>query len=191
MEEEGIYYYFKHADGRTRWSWPTRRRAMPTCPGGDDDQLRADAGRAPPRRPHLRPGRRARIIRPASSRCGTTASSCPGKTSRRPSRFSHTVSVGTVSPQARASRQRRISRSTTIPASTPSASTASIPAAATGPPTWRRSSRTTSAPSTIRMQAGDDARAAAIEGEGNVPQSGRGRTSSRWPITSTPTATTS
>ena len=42
--------------------------------------------------------------------------------------------------------------STTTPAATPSGSTASTPAAATGPRTCRRSSRTTPAPPSIRMQ---------------------------------------
>ena len=65
MEEEGIFYFFKHTDGRTRWSWPTLPAPMPTSPGhpplrrhlrrcevrGPDPQLGEDPG-APARQVH-------------------------------------------------------------------------------------------------------------------------------------------
>ena len=151
MEEEGIYLLL-HArrrqpqDGRRRHAPEPSRR-----PGAATGHLRGGRGRAAQRGPRPRPGRRARRFGPASTRSGTTASSCPARTWRPSSPRSIACRSG---PSATSSRSPATTSwsFTTTPAATPSGSTASPRAAATGPATSRTSSRTTRRTAGIRMQ---------------------------------------
>ena len=143
MEEEGIYYFFTHADGSHQMVVADTPRATPTCPARRPPSTKWSRGDCA-RKTGSRPGRRARRSAPASTRSGTTASSCPARTWRPSSRPSTRCRRAPSTTSSRSPATTSWS-STTSPAATPSGSTASPRAAATGPATSRTSSRTTSA----------------------------------------------
>ena len=94
MEEEGIYYFFTHADGSHQMVVADTPQSHPDVPAQRPPSSRTSKWEAHGR--PRQPGRRARRCVPASTPSGTTASSCPTRTSR-PSNPVASVQVGTVS----------------------------------------------------------------------------------------------
>ena len=191
MEEEGIFYFFTHADGSHKMVVADTPMSHPDVPGPDHGALRGRSTgglRNEDRYPRLgeEPGDPLR----ASTRSGTTASSCPGRTWRPSSPRSDSVQAGTVNHKLKVARQRQAGALRLTPAATPSGSTASTPAAATGPATSRTSSRTTPGP----RASGCSRRhrlAISISGREHLPAVRRRAASSRSTGISTPTAPTS
>ena len=131
MEEEGIFYFFKHtANGHTMVVADTPQ-SLPDVPGRAKMTLDAVGGGGDAAKSGSSHGRRRKSFGPASSRSGTIASSCRTSTWKPTKPIADSVPVGTGDAQAQGREATTSSSSTTIPASTPSGSTASTPAAAT------------------------------------------------------------
>ena len=146
MEEEGIYYFFKHGEDEHKMvvaNTPTSHPDLPLESRIIFDETVRD-----------------RLARRCGSGAGRRTSSCAPE---RYTLWDHSFELphkhleggkhdpghrgrGQGGPQAEGREQRASSSSTTFPASTPSASTAWTAAAATGRRICRRSSRTTRAP---------------------------------------------
>ena len=147
MEEEGIYYYFKHRptahqhDRRRHAARPAR-----TCPIPARSSTTAIDRRHPRRGPDPRLGEDAGAALGQIYAVGSllrAAAQAPRGSAEHPDQRRRSARSATSST----STTTTSSSSTTTPASTPSASTASTPAAATDRPTCSTSSRTTRAPS--------------------------------------------
>ena len=85
MEEEGIYYYFTHADGSHKMVVADTPMSHPDVPGATTAIYEVIEGGLR-KEDRVRAGRRARKSDPASTLSGTSASSCRARTWRRSSR---------------------------------------------------------------------------------------------------------
>ena len=187
---KGIFYFFTHANGGHTMVVADTPQSPLRCPG--PEHVIYDASRrAAPTEDRVTSWEKTQEVRSGQvSPSGTTASSCPTRTSR-PSKTIHDTCPGRHRhPQAQGRRQRPASSSTTTPAATPSGSTASHPGGgdqAVGTPEDLRGQRPHDRASGCSRRPSPGL---IIDGRGQLPAARRRPQVHARPATSTPTAPT-
>ena len=143
MEEEGIYYFFKHADGSHKMVVANTPRAIPMCRRRRPSFTKRSKGDCD-KEDRIHSWEKSQEIRSGKYTLWDHCFELPPEPRGRQTR-ARLGAGGNGHPHAQGRAATTSWSSTTSPATTPSASTASTRAAATGPATCRRSSRTTSA----------------------------------------------
>ena len=168
MEEEGIYYFFTHADGSHKMVVADTPMSHPDVPGATTAIYEVVEGGLR-KEDRVQSWEKSQEIRSGKYTLWDQCFELPGPEPRgRQTRRSPRCRW---EPSATRSRSRATTSwsFTTSPAATPSGSTGSPRAAATGPATSRTSSRTTSRTAAIRIQQ-EAARALSITGQSTCRQ---------------------
>ena len=188
MEEEGIYYFFTHADGSHKMVVADTPMSHPDVPGATTAIYEVVEGGLR-KEDRVQTWEKSQEIRSGKYTLWDQCFELPGQNLEAVKPDARLGAGGNRQPHAQGRRQRQAASFTTSPAATPSGSTASPRAAATGPATSRTSSRTTPArpPSGCSRRPHPRSRSRARAPAGSSPPG----TSSRSTATSTPTGPTS
>ena len=147
MEEEGIFYYFKHAEKQPHDGVSDKTTALSTiCRAGRTSCSTSSRACATSgcMKTGSCAGRNRRSCAAGNGGRGTIASKCPARISKRPSQIQVSVTVGTITHKLKVGGNDH-GKSTTIPADTPSGTTASTKGARRSRAICRKSSKTTAA----------------------------------------------
>ena len=97
MEEEGIYYFFKHTDGGHKMVLANTPQSHPDLPPGSCDHMRSSNGGESARGASSSTGKRRRNCGPANPLSGTTTFELPDKHLEADKTIVETVQAGKVS----------------------------------------------------------------------------------------------